>query len=174
MAYDLLTKKQSPRSWALGASTDVGAPWLVYDDEIMKELNDLRRDVDGLNVDFTGWIKTKSKDPHAQSLWKNWVAFRDDVYGTYKKWTDTTLLMPGGAAHSLIGRRKFYDVVKNLQEQFLKWRETFQKTTGQEPSIPAASERNKDESSSGGFWKWLAIAGLGAAGGLLVAKKLEA
>ncbi len=98
---------------------------------------------------------------------------RDDVYGTYKKWTDTTLLMPGGSAHSLVGRRKFYDVVKNLQEQFLRWRENFQKTTGQEPSTPAASQGKKDESSSS-LWKWLAIAGLGAAGGLIVAKKLGA
>lgn len=174
MAYNLLTRKQSRRSWALGASIDVGAPLIVYDDEVMKELNDLRRDVDGLNVDFTDWIKKNPKDVHARSLWNNWVNFRDDVYGTYKKWTDTTLLMPSGSVHSFVGRRKFYDTVKNLQEQFLKWRETFQKTTGQEPSTPAASEHKKDESSSGSMWKWLAIAGLGAAGGLIVAKKLGA
>jgi hypothetical protein len=174
MAYDLLTKKQSSKSWALGC--DVGAPLIVYDSDMMKELDDLRRDVDGLNDDFTAWFKGTSTNPEARNLWQRWMAFRDQVYGTYKTWTDTTLMLTrGGSVHSALGRRKFYDNVKDLQEQTLRWRKTFEAKTGQKATSPIASNPNNEKKEeSGGFWKWLAIAGAGAVGGLIVAKKLGA
>jgi len=174
MAYDLITKKRSARNWALGASS-IGAPLIVYDEEMMAELNNLRRDVDALNDDFTAWFKKNQGDLQARNLWKHWTTFRDDVYGTYKSWTDTTLLLtPGGSVHSYTGRRKFYDNVKNLQEQESKWRKDFERLTGQAPSAPSALDTKKPDDSSGSLWKWAAILGLGAFGGVLVARKLGA
>lgn len=172
MAYDIFRKTQTSKSWAMGS--DVGAPWVVYDAEVMKELDDLQRDVDGINDDFTGWIKKNQKKPGAAQIWARWAAFRDGVYGTYKSWTDTVILTPSGSAHSLVGRRKFYDIVKNLQEQALAWRKRYEEVSGERSSTPFASKPPSQDQAGGNFWKWVAAIALGAAGATIVAKKIGA
>jgi hypothetical protein len=162
MAYDLLTKKRSSRNWALGAS------FTTSTDDVELRMKDLIVDVNNLNNDITqSWFPKHRNEDSAQRFVAAWIAWRDQAYAFVKSWKE------GGFFHVKLAWNYMDDTNQKISE-LATWRERWERLSGESSTAPSTKAPPKDEPSSGGLWKWLAIAGVGAAGGLLIAKKLGA
>ena len=75
MAFDLITRKRSPRNWALGAS------FTTSTDDVDQRLKDLTIDVNNLNNDITkSWFPKHKNEDASQRFVAAWIAWRDGTY----------------------------------------------------------------------------------------------
>jgi hypothetical protein len=160
VACDLLTGKTSPRNWALGAS------FTTSTDDVEVRLKDLTVDVNNLNNDITQyWFPKHKNEEPARRFVAAWIEWRDKTYEFIRSWKQ-------GFFKVKLAWNYMDDANEKISE-LAEWRRRWERLSGESSTAPGTTPPEK-EKPSGGWWKWLAIAGAGAAGGLLIARKLGA
>jgi hypothetical protein len=161
VAYDLLTKKHTRRNWALGSS------FTTSTDDVEQRLRDLTTDVNNLNDDITRyWFPKHQDDEQARRFVAAWTSWRDNTYSFIRGWKE-------GSRFQIKLAWNYMDQANQKISELADWRARWERMSG-ERSVAASTQPPEKESASNGVWKWLAIAGVGAVGGLIVARRLGA
>ena len=112
------------------------------------------------------WFPKHKNEDASQRFVAAWIAWRDGTYQFVKAWKE-------GHFYQVKLAWNYIDAANQKISELATWRERWERISGESSTAPSTKAPPKEE-SSGGLWKWLAVAGVGAVGGLLVAKKLGA
>jgi len=163
MAFSILSGEQVSRDWSCG----IGASITTSTEDVDIKLAALRTDANNLNIDITNWFAGVKDNPKAKTFVNAWVRWRDESYQFIKSWKE-------GPFYKIKLAWNYWDNAVERMHELAKWRERWERLSGQQSTAPASQLPPLPSSggSGGGAWKWAAILGLGGIGALLVAKKV--
>lgn len=126
-------------------------------------LGQLRVDVDNLNVDITqNWFPRSKKTEKDRAFVNAWVRWRNEAYKLVSGWRKGFRIQLAW---------NYWNRGEEKQRELVKWRETFQKLTGETPTAPSAAP--PPDSKKASPWMYAAIAGLGAIGFAWITRKKD-
>lgn len=161
MAYDLLSGKKNGRDWSCGFGLS----------DVVVVASDANREVDQASSEMQALTneihRAKSEGKISNDQFASFKAFHKEFYG----WRASTGTRPYGKLK--FGLAGIFETAKLYRGRIADWRKLLSEK-GVEVSAPSGRgiEPPKKPGEGGGVWKWLAIAGAGAATFALISRKL--